>query len=69
MLSVREVHVTYGGTVRALRGADLEVGDGEVATVLGSNGAGKTTLLRGISGTLRLHRGSRAARSASTAPT
>jgi branched-chain amino acid transport system ATP-binding protein len=57
MLSVREVHVTYGGTVRALRGADLEVGDGEVATVLGSNGAGKTTLLRGISGTLRLHRG------------
>jgi branched-chain amino acid transport system ATP-binding protein len=57
MLSVRGVQVTYGGTVRALRGVDLEVGDGEVVAVLGSNGAGKTTLLRTLSGTLRLHKG------------
>jgi ABC-type branched-subunit amino acid transport system ATPase component len=57
MLSVRGVQVTYGGTVRALRGVDLEVGEGEVVAVLGSNGAGKTTLLRALSGTLRLHRG------------
>jgi len=57
MLSVRGVQVTYSGTVQALRGVDLEVGDGEVVAVLGSNGAGKSTLLRTISGTLRLHRG------------
>jgi branched-chain amino acid transport system ATP-binding protein len=57
MLSVRDVQVTYGGTVQALRGVDLDVGDGEVVAVLGSNGAGKTTLLRSLSGTLRLHRG------------
>src|ERR1700710_1178060 len=57
MLSVRGVQVTYGGTVRALRGVDLEVGEGEVVAVLGSNGAGKTTLLRALSGTLRMHRG------------
>jgi branched-chain amino acid transport system ATP-binding protein len=57
MLSVRDVQVTYGGTVQALRGVDLDVGDGEVVAVLGSNGAGKTTLLRALSGTLRMHRG------------
>jgi branched-chain amino acid transport system ATP-binding protein len=57
MLEVEALQVTYGGTVRALRGVDLEVGNGEVVAVLGSNGAGKTTLLRTISGTLRLHRG------------
>jgi ABC-type branched-subunit amino acid transport system ATPase component len=57
MLSVRDLHVTYGGTVRALRGVDLDVEAGQVVAVLGSNGAGKTTLLRTISSTLRLHRG------------
>ena len=57
MLSVRDVQVTYGGTVQALRGVALDVGDGEVVAVLGSNGAGKTTLLRALSGTLRMHRG------------
>jgi branched-chain amino acid transport system ATP-binding protein len=57
MLSVRGLEVTYGGAVQALRGIDLDVGDGEVVAVLGSNGAGKTTLLRTISSILRLHRG------------
>jgi branched-chain amino acid transport system ATP-binding protein len=57
MLSIRDLHVTYGGTVRALRGVDLEVGDAQIVAVLGSNGAGKSTLLRSISSTLRLHRG------------
>ncbi|RBY75646.1 ABC transporter ATP-binding protein [Blastococcus sp. TF02-09] len=57
MLSIEDVHVTYGGAVQAVRGVSMEVPDGEVVAVLGSNGAGKTTLLRAISGTLRLHRG------------
>jgi branched-chain amino acid transport system ATP-binding protein len=57
VLEVRDLHVTYGGAVQALRGVSLEVPDGKVVAVLGSNGAGKTTLLRAISGTLRLHRG------------
>lgn len=56
-LDVKDVHVTYGGAVRALQGVSLSVPDGKVAALLGSNGAGKSTLLRTISGTLRLHRG------------
>jgi branched-chain amino acid transport system ATP-binding protein len=57
MLTVEDVHVRYGGTVRALRGVSLSVPDGKVVAVLGSNGAGKSTLLRAVSGTLRLQHG------------
>ena len=37
----------------ALDGASLEVGDGEVVTVLGASGSGKTTLLRVVAGLQR----------------
>ncbi len=57
MLAVEDLHVAYGGAVRALRGVSLTVPDGKVAALLGSNGAGKSTLLRCVSGTLRMHRG------------
>ena len=58
MLDVKDLHVSYGGTVRALQGVSLLVPEGSVVAVLGGNGAGKSTLLRTISSTLRLHRGS-----------
>ncbi len=57
MLEVTDLHVTYGGAVRALQGVTLTLPEGKVAALLGSNGAGKSTLLRTISGTLRMHRG------------
>jgi branched-chain amino acid transport system ATP-binding protein len=57
VLEVRDLQVSYGGVVRALRGVSLEVPAGTVVAVLGSNGAGKSTLLRTVSSTLRLHRG------------
>ena len=57
MLQVDDLQVTYGGTVRALKGVTLTVPDGAVVSLLGNNGAGKSTLLRTISGTLRLHKG------------
>ncbi len=43
---------TYYGRIHALQGVDLEVGRGEIVTMLGSNGAGKTTTLKTISGLL-----------------
>ncbi|GAA3389087.1 ABC transporter ATP-binding protein [Cryptosporangium minutisporangium] len=52
-LTVDDLHVSYGGAVRALRGISLAVPDGAIAAVLGSNGAGKSTLLRAVSGALR----------------
>jgi ABC-2 type transport system ATP-binding protein len=38
------------GDIRALQGADLEVGRGEVFGFLGPNGAGKTTTIRILTG-------------------
>ena len=49
MLSVRDLHVRYGG-VAAVKGVSLEVGQGEIVAMIGPNGAGKTSILRAISG-------------------
>jgi branched-chain amino acid transport system ATP-binding protein len=49
MLSVEGLRARYG-RIEVLHGVDLEVGSGEIVTVVGANGAGKTTLLRCISG-------------------
>jgi branched-chain amino acid transport system ATP-binding protein len=52
VLRMRDVH-TYYGRIHALQGVDLDVGRGEIVTLIGSNGAGKTTTLKTISGLLR----------------
>jgi branched-chain amino acid transport system ATP-binding protein len=49
MLDVKGLSVEYGH-VQALRGADLEVREGEIVAIIGSNGAGKTSTLMAISG-------------------
>ena len=51
MLKVESLDVSYG-EIRALKGVGLEVGQGEIVTILGNNGAGKTTTLKTISGLL-----------------
>jgi branched-chain amino acid transport system ATP-binding protein len=57
VLTVRDLHVSYGGSV-ALAGVDLEVYRGEVVALVGANGAGKSSLLAAISGLHRPVRGS-----------
>ncbi len=49
MLKINKVN-TYYGSLHILKDLSLEVGSGEMVTVIGANGAGKTTLLRTISG-------------------
>ena len=51
MLRVESLDVAYG-EILALRGVALQVGRGEIVTILGNNGAGKTTTLKTISGPL-----------------
>jgi branched-chain amino acid transport system ATP-binding protein len=49
MLEVRGLEAAYG-TSQVLFGIDLDVGAGEVATLIGRNGMGKTTTVRSIMG-------------------
>lgn len=57
MLSIKDLHVSYGG-IKALRGIDIDVPDGKIVTLIGANGAGKSTLLRTISGLVKAESGS-----------
>ena len=49
MLELKDVH-TYYGNIQALKGISLEVGSGEIITLIGANGAGKSTTLMSICG-------------------
>lgn len=51
VLKVSGLHVAYGG-IKAVKGIDLEVNEGELIALIGANGAGKTTTLKAITGTL-----------------
>ncbi len=56
MLSLSGVSASYG-SVPAVDGVSIEVGEGEAVGLLGANGAGKSTTLRAISGLVRLTAG------------
>ncbi|MBF6239685.1 ATP-binding cassette domain-containing protein [Nocardia otitidiscaviarum] len=56
LLQVDDIVVNYG-RIQALHGISLNVGSGELVTLLGANGAGKTTTMRALSGLLPLTRG------------
>ncbi|HJS78535.1 MAG TPA: ABC transporter ATP-binding protein [Burkholderiales bacterium] len=47
LLEVKGLEVHYGG-IRAVKGVDLQVADGELVCLIGANGAGKTTTLKAI---------------------
>lgn len=56
LLSVRGVQAFYG-SIAALRGVDIEVGEGEIVALIGANGAGKSTLMMTIFGNPRAREG------------
>jgi branched-chain amino acid transport system ATP-binding protein len=49
LLEVKGLEVHYGG-IRAVKGIDIEVGEGELVCLIGANGAGKTSTLKAICG-------------------
>lgn len=58
MISVKDLKKTYEGGFEALKGASLEIDEGEILALLGPNGAGKTTLISIICGIATLTSGS-----------
>ena len=56
LLALEKLQVAYGG-IQAVKGIDLEVGEGELVCLIGANGAGKTTTLKGICGLLPVKAG------------
>jgi len=50
LLEVSGLKVAYGG-IQAVKGASLQVRQGELVCLIGANGAGKTTTLKAITGT------------------
>jgi monosaccharide-transporting ATPase len=49
LLSMQDINKLFGG-VPALRGASLEVCEGEVMALIGQNGAGKSTMIKVLNG-------------------
>ena len=57
MLEVADIETSYGAS-QVLFGVSLQVGAGEVVTLMGRNGMGKTTTVRSIMGLTPTHAGS-----------
>jgi branched-chain amino acid transport system ATP-binding protein len=57
LLKVAGLVVEYG-SIRALKGIDFQVNEGEIVSLIGANGAGKTTTVKTISGLLPVAAGS-----------
>jgi branched-chain amino acid transport system ATP-binding protein len=57
VLEIRSLEVRYGG-IRAVKGIDLDISQGELVCLIGANGAGKSSTLRAIAGLARAATGS-----------
>ncbi len=52
MLKIENLVVNYGA-IKAIKGINVNVKQGEIVTLIGANGAGKSTILRAISSILK----------------
>ena len=52
MLNIKGLKASYGG-IKAIKGIDIQINEGEIVAVLGANGAGKSTLLKCISSVVK----------------
>lgn len=57
MLKLTNVEASYG-SIKVLKGINIEVRRGQIVALLGANGAGKTTTLRAITGLAKVTGGS-----------
>lgn len=56
-VKIKNVSVTLGGHVKALKNINLELPSGKTIGFIGPSGAGKTTLIRAVVGSLRITSG------------
>ena len=52
LLEVKDLHVGYG-EIKAIRGINFNINQGEIVTIIGSNGAGKSTTLNSLAGLIK----------------
>jgi len=57
ILEIRNLETFYG-KIQALKDINLDIREGEIATIIGANGAGKTTLMMSICGNPQARAGS-----------
>lgn len=56
LFEVNNLHVNYG-MIRAIRGIDFHVDEGEIVTLIGANGAGKSTIMNSVMGVVPIAKG------------
>ena len=58
IISIKDLTKTYDNGFAALKGANLDINEGEIIALLGPNGAGKTTLIGAVCGLVNISSGS-----------
>jgi len=56
MLDIQNLNIWYGG-IHAVKGINLSIKKGEIATLIGANGAGKSSTIRAIAGLVKGYKG------------